>query len=63
MYIIVDCFILPSISLTVIEVTQKFLHPNLSYRGITYLTQQQNWNFRPKGEGRSGRRPLLPKKM
>ena len=24
--------------------------------------QKQNWNFRPNGEGRSGCRPLLPKR-
>ena len=26
------------------------------------MTSKQNWNFRSKGEGRSGRRPLLPKR-
>ena len=29
---------------------------------LSNLVSKQNRNFRPKGEGRSGRRPLLPKR-
>ena len=37
-------------------------HPQGGGGAIECDTSKQNRNFRPKGEGRSGRRPLLPKR-
>ena len=34
----------------------------LIHQSIIQVPKKQNRNFRPKGEGRSGRRPLLPKR-
>ena len=38
---------------------KSFFHKVIQFLGLQSL---QNRNFRPKGEGRSGRRPLLPKR-
>ena len=44
-----------------VKVSNKTREQNFSLHVIMY-TSKQNWNFRPKGEGRSGRRPLLLKR-
>ena len=38
------------------------LHIQIRLIGNLCVNGKQNRNFRPKGEGRSGRRPLLPKR-
>ena len=43
------------------EITCRGWGPHLQY-SFTFAHTVQNRNFHPKGEGRSGRRPLLPKR-
>ena len=53
------------ILIDILKTTMQSFGPSknlFEYGNCTLNIQQQNRNFCPKGEGRSGRRPLLPKR-